>query len=68
VAGPNLLGRLLGIPVGDDAVCDLRSGSGTSGVGTMAISISVGVIAEGGKPFRTSSEGPVIDEDSCIDT
>ena len=68
MAGPNLLGKLSDIPVGDGAVFGLHSGSRTSGVGTMAISVGVRRIDEGGKPFRTSSEGLRIDEDSGIDT
>ena len=37
-------------------------------MGTMAVSISIGITAEGGEPGSTPGEGQVIDEDSGIDT
>ena len=68
VAGPNLLEKLSEIPIVGNAVFGLHSGGGASSVGAMAISIGVGITAEGGKPGGTSGEGLVLDVDSGIDT
>ncbi len=68
VAGPNSLDKMtLELLVTGDVVFGLRSGGGASGVGTVAISISVGMTAKGGKPCRTSSESLMLDKYSGVD-
>ena len=65
---PETTRNLVKTPIEGDAVFGLHSGSDASSMGTMAISISVRITTEGGKPCCTSGEGGMIDVDSSIDT
>lgn len=65
---PEFTRKIVRIGAPGGAISGLHSSGGTSGVGTMAISIGVGKRAKGGKPGGTSSEGRVLDKYSGIDT
>ena len=67
-AGPNLLDEMLESLIPGDRVFGLRSGGDARGVGTVAISIGVGMTAKGGKPCRTSSESLMLDKYSGANT